>query len=112
MEGNDDQARALVAEAEAALDQIERLEGPASVAAGRAVEALVDLYGEVLGRVLDHVTHTPGSELYPAIVRDEAIGHVLIAHGLLPTPPEFVQEPEVQTTPVTLLGRKPAAQTP
>lgn len=55
-----------------------------------AVQALVDLYGEALARIM-HTLATTGGGMTPrlleALASDEVIGHLLIVHDLHPTDP-------------------------
>lgn len=65
---------------ETLLDDLERLADPAARAtATELVQALLDMYGEGLRRIAEHVDMRE-----PA--RDELVGHLLFLHGLHPVP--------------------------
>jgi hypothetical protein len=116
----DDEARVLVGRVEGLLGALEQLPEPARATAAEAVEALVDLYGTVLERVVVAVTHVPPSDLLASLVRDEVIGHVLMAHELVPAPPELLHPAPAPAhaagdldrgVPVAFRGRRPSAVT-
>lgn len=67
---DDRQARELVARIEALLDDVHDVE---------LVQALVDLYGEGLRRIVAHDDLT-------ALTGDEVVSHLLLLHGLHPVP--------------------------
>jgi Fe-S cluster biogenesis protein NfuA len=71
---DDGQARELVARIEALLEQVHDVE---------LVQALVDLYGEGLRRI---VQHDPG--VATALAGDELVSHLLLLHDLHPEPLE------------------------
>jgi Fe-S cluster biogenesis protein NfuA len=71
---DDHQARELVARIEALLDDVRDVE---------LVQALVDLYGEGLARI---VAHDPSS--IAGLAGDELVSHLLLMHGLHPVPLE------------------------
>ncbi len=104
-------ARALVVRAEAQLDAVDELDGEPGETATAAVEALVDLYGAVLERVLNLATQASDAGLFGALAQDELVGHVLMAHGLLPAPPEAMGAPEPAGAPGPTAGR-PAGPAP
>ncbi|MFJ7903690.1 NifU family protein [Streptomyces sp. NPDC096198] len=66
------------------LEQVQGAPGPMTGAAIEAVQALTEVYGEALARVLD------GAEgpLLERMAGDELIGHLLVLHGIHPEPPE------------------------
>jgi Fe-S cluster biogenesis protein NfuA/nitrite reductase/ring-hydroxylating ferredoxin subunit len=69
------------------LDEIESLPDPAArdVATG-GVQALLELYGEGLGRIVEVVAeHAEAPELARAFAEDELISHLLLLHGLHPS---------------------------
>lgn len=85
----DRQARDLVAGVDAALERIEAMAGAAArETALAAVRALLDLYGEGVARIVEHVVDqcdVPTEErLATAFVHDELVSHLLILHGLHP----------------------------
>jgi Fe-S cluster biogenesis protein NfuA len=71
---NDHQARELVARIDVLLDDVHDVE---------LVQALVDLYGEGLARI---VAHDP--ECVAGLAEDELVSHLLLLHGLHPLPLE------------------------
>jgi Fe-S cluster biogenesis protein NfuA/nitrite reductase/ring-hydroxylating ferredoxin subunit len=75
---DDRQARECVARIEALLEEVEGL--PAAV---ELVQALLDLYGEGLGRI---VASDPA--LVARLDGDEVVTHLLLLHGLHPVPLE------------------------
>ncbi|MET8679000.1 NifU family protein [Streptomyces sp. NPDC004647] len=105
MPWEDAQAREQVARAEELLSGLEKL--PDSAAAARAletVEALVDLYGDCLARIMGHLADeaddgaqgdgAPGDGAAGdggaarRIADDELVGHLLLVHDLHPDPVE------------------------
>jgi Fe-S cluster biogenesis protein NfuA len=100
MPWEDAQAREQVARAEELLSGLEKL--PDSAAAARAletVEALVDLYGDCLARIMGHLAEAaddgaPGGgaagdgSAARRIADDELVGHLLLVHDLHPDPVE------------------------
>jgi hypothetical protein len=74
-----------VARTEELLSGLDRLpDGRAAALATETVEALVGLYGEALARITDRLT---GAAL-AGLADDDLVGHLLLAHGLHPDPPE------------------------
>jgi Fe-S cluster biogenesis protein NfuA len=71
---DDLQARELVARIDVLLEQVQDVE---------LVQALVDLYGEGLARI---VAHDP--EGVAGVASDELVSHLLLMHGLHPIPLE------------------------
>jgi Fe-S cluster biogenesis protein NfuA len=71
---DDRQARELVARIDVLLDDVHDVE---------LVQALVDLYGEGLARI---VAHDP--ECVAGVAEDELVAHLLMLHGLHPVPLE------------------------
>ena len=71
---HDLQARELVARIDVLLEQVHDVE---------LVQALVDLYGEGLARI---VAHDP--ECIAGMAGDEVVSHLLLLHGLHPVPLE------------------------
>ncbi|MGH3101956.1 MAG: NifU family protein, partial [Thermoleophilia bacterium] len=71
---DDRQARELVARIDVLLDEVRDVE---------LVQALVDLYGEGLARI---VAHDP--ECVAGLADDELVSHLLLLHGLHPRPLE------------------------
>jgi Fe-S cluster biogenesis protein NfuA/nitrite reductase/ring-hydroxylating ferredoxin subunit len=71
---------------------LERLDGlPDSAAretATDAVQALLDLYGEGLGRIVDVVAAHDDGTMARELGDDDLVAHLLLLHGLHPTPVE------------------------
>ncbi len=77
--------RELVAEVEQLLEEIETLDDP--VARGKAtgvVQALLELYGAGLERIVEEVAARDDGELAAALADDELVSHLLLLHGLHP----------------------------
>jgi hypothetical protein len=73
-------AREHVSEVELQLAQLESLADPAAKeAAFQAVQALMDLYGAGLARILDLAP-----DIAPKLTEDELVAHLLLLHGLHP----------------------------
>jgi Fe-S cluster biogenesis protein NfuA/nitrite reductase/ring-hydroxylating ferredoxin subunit len=78
---DDAQARDRVARIDQLLGDVEELPDPARALATELVQALLELYGEGLARV---VAHLDGSA--SALAADEVVSHLLLLHGLHPVP--------------------------
>jgi Fe-S cluster biogenesis protein NfuA len=76
------------AQVEALLERIDTLEEPARTTATELVQALVELYGEGLAHVVDHVAAHDDGTLAQAFAGDELLAHLLLLHGLHPVPLE------------------------
>ncbi|HEV3070628.1 MAG TPA: NifU family protein [Solirubrobacteraceae bacterium] len=84
-----DTARALIARVEDLLEQLEGLTDPvARATATEAMQALLGLYGEGLGRIVDTVAARDDGTLAEALAGDELVAHLLLLHGLHPMPVE------------------------
>lgn len=84
-----DTARAQVAQVEGLLEQLEALpDRSARETATRVVQALLDLYGEGLGRIVDVLAERDDGTLAEALADDELVAHLLLLHGLHPVPVE------------------------
>jgi Fe-S cluster biogenesis protein NfuA len=68
------------------LERLEHLPGPATDVAMEAIEALTEVYGTALARVV--ALAAAGAADLRAMVDDEVVGHLLLLHGLHPDPPE------------------------
>jgi Fe-S cluster biogenesis protein NfuA/nitrite reductase/ring-hydroxylating ferredoxin subunit len=79
-----------VARVEGLLEELEGLPDlGARQTATAVVEALLDLYGEGLERVVDVVAeHDSDGTMAGALSRDELVSHLLLLHGLHPVPVE------------------------
>jgi Fe-S cluster biogenesis protein NfuA len=72
---------------EAALQEVEAHGDPAATDRTREiVQVILDLHGEGLGRILDHLEAAgeAGPAVLDACVRDAAVGSLLLLHGLHP----------------------------
>ncbi len=81
----DDEVRRRVARVDSLLEQIEALADPgARSIIAETVQALLELYGEGLARMLDSVARLGREELLEAFAADELVSHLLLLHGLHP----------------------------
>jgi Fe-S cluster biogenesis protein NfuA len=81
---NDLEARDRVGQVEALLEAVEGLPDPAArETAMDLVQALLDVYGEALARIV-----AAGDGLVEELAHDELISHLLLLHGLHPVPLE------------------------
>ena len=87
---DDAAARERVARVDALLEDLEGAIGAVPVdTAVELVQALVDLYGEGLARVVAHVAPADADgALARAFAGDELVSHLLLLHGLHPVPLE------------------------
>jgi Fe-S cluster biogenesis protein NfuA len=86
---DDREVCARVARVEALLEKIESLRDPdARSAATEALQALLELYGEGLGRMMASAARLGGDALREAFAADELVSHLLLVHGLHPIPVE------------------------
>jgi Fe-S cluster biogenesis protein NfuA len=71
------------------LDELDSVpDGPARTTATALVQALLDVYGEGLARLVGHVAEHDDGTLAEALARDEHVAPLLILHGLHPVPLE------------------------
>lgn len=76
-----------MARVEGLLDQVDALTDPAAKeVAGELVQALLDLYGEGLGRVMHAVGAAEADLVRDVLVEDELVSHLLFLHDLHPVP--------------------------
>ena len=76
-----------VARVESLLDELETVaDGPARDTATALVQALLDLYGEGLARIVDRVAERDDGTLAEALGGDELVAPLLMLHGLHPVP--------------------------
>jgi Fe-S cluster biogenesis protein NfuA len=74
---------------EALLEQLDGVaDGPARDTATALVQALIELYGEGLARVVGHVAERDDGMLAEALAGDELVAPLLMLHGLHPVPLE------------------------
>jgi Fe-S cluster biogenesis protein NfuA/nitrite reductase/ring-hydroxylating ferredoxin subunit len=87
---DDREALERVAQVEGLLEELETLADPvARDKATALVEAVVALYGEGMGRIVEAVSARDGDgELAAALAGDELVAHLLLLHGLHPVPVE------------------------
>jgi Fe-S cluster biogenesis protein NfuA len=77
------------ARVEALLDELDAVaDGQARETATALVQALLDLYGEGLARVVAHVAERDDGTLAEALAGDELVASLLMLHGLHPVPLE------------------------
>lgn len=82
---DDGRVRELVAKVENLLAEVETLAQPGARAkAVEAIEALVELYGEGLARVMAHAGRTEGPAFTRTLAHDELLSHLLLLHDLHP----------------------------
>ncbi len=82
---DDREAREGAARVEALLAGLDEVADEAARdQAMAAVQALVELYGEGLTRIVEHA----GPELHDRLASDELVGHLLLVHDLHPAPLE------------------------
>jgi Fe-S cluster biogenesis protein NfuA/nitrite reductase/ring-hydroxylating ferredoxin subunit len=77
--------RELVADVERLLEELDTLPDPfARQTATELIQALVELYGVGLGRIVETIATRDDGELARALSEDELIAHLLLLHGLHP----------------------------
>ncbi len=92
-DGGAAEARGRVRRVERALEAIDGMPASQRERALEALQAVLELYGGCLERVLERL-EAPDSTVRPAdLARDELIGHLLMIHGLHPL--GFVDPAEV-----------------
>ncbi len=85
MRMDDQEVRERVGRVETLLEAIEALQDPrAQATAAEAVQALLELYGEGLVRMMQIVGELSGAQIVDAFAADELIAHLLLLHGLHP----------------------------
>lgn len=89
-EALDDQtALDRVARVETLLERVETLADPAGrETAGELVQALVELYGEGLARIMARAAGEDANDVPVALAEDELVAHLLLMHDLHPVPVE------------------------
>jgi Fe-S cluster biogenesis protein NfuA/nitrite reductase/ring-hydroxylating ferredoxin subunit len=84
-----DAAEDRLARVETLLERLEALPDPgARETATEAVQALLDLYGEGLDRVVQVIAERDDGTLAAALADDQLVAHLLLVHGLHPVPVE------------------------
>src|SRR5688572_30758412 len=82
---DDQELRERVGRIETLLEEIESFEDPeARAKTAEMVQALLELYGEGLGRIVESVGRLGGEDLKDELLGDELITHLLLLHGLHP----------------------------
>lgn len=81
---SDAEVRERVTRLDDLLEQLERVPGPMTDVAMEAIEALTEVYGTALARVVAAVDEGTLRRL----ADDEVVGHLLLLHELHPDPPE------------------------
>ncbi len=85
----DAQGQDHVARVEGLLEQLDGLgDSPARETATQLVQALLDLYGEGLSRIVAEIAERDDGELADVLGGDELVSHLLLLHGLHPVPLE------------------------
>jgi Fe-S cluster biogenesis protein NfuA len=78
-----------IAKVEGLLGELEALpDTRARETATELAQALLDLYGEGLGRIVDVLAPRDDGTLAEALADDELVAHLLLLHGLHPVPVE------------------------
>lgn len=81
---DDESVRQQVGRVEELLGELEAQQGsPGGVAGMAAVQALVDVYGEALARIVERI-ESKDPELVVGMTDDELISHLLLVHELHP----------------------------
>jgi Fe-S cluster biogenesis protein NfuA/nitrite reductase/ring-hydroxylating ferredoxin subunit len=80
---DDREARERVERVEGLLDEIDALDPAARATALAAVQALLDLYGEGLARIVDRVGAVDGG-IAASLADDELVAHLMMLHDLHP----------------------------
>jgi Fe-S cluster biogenesis protein NfuA/nitrite reductase/ring-hydroxylating ferredoxin subunit len=79
--------RELVADVERLLEEVDALaDAPGRQMATDVVQALLELYGAGLERIVDEIAVRDDGELAQALAEDELVAHLLLLHGLHPVP--------------------------
>lgn len=82
---DDQQALGRIARVETLLDEVESLADPrAQAKATEMVQALLELYGEGLARVMAHAKEGGAQALPETLAADELVSHLLLLHDLHP----------------------------
>ncbi len=85
--GSDDVAHERVTRVEALLEAVEGLsDDTARAIATDVAQAMLDMYGEGLGRIVDVLAEHDDGTLARELGDDELVSHLLLLHGLHPVP--------------------------
>ncbi|MEA2215281.1 MAG: hypothetical protein QOK19_842 [Solirubrobacteraceae bacterium] len=83
----DEVARERVARVESLLEALDRLsDGAARSTATEVVQALLEMYGEGLSRIVEVLAAHDDGTLAQELAEDDLVAHVLLLHGLHPVP--------------------------
>lgn len=86
---DDQEAHERVARVETLLDEVEALPDPHSRnKATEMVQALLDMYGEGLARMMEHARDAGAEPFTDTLAGDELVSHLLLLHDLHPVPVE------------------------
>jgi Fe-S cluster biogenesis protein NfuA/nitrite reductase/ring-hydroxylating ferredoxin subunit len=86
---DDTQARERVGRVETLLEELDNLPDPGPrERALEVIEALLDLYGEGLSRIVARIAARDDGELAGALAADELVSHLMLLHDLHPVPLE------------------------
>lgn len=81
----DTEVQDRVARVETLLEDLESLkDASARAMAVQTVQALLDLYGEGIARMMECVARLGGEQALEAVADDELVSHLLLLHGLHP----------------------------
>ncbi len=82
-----DEPGALVADVERLLEEVDGLPDPiARQKATEVVQALLELYGAGLERIVQEIAARDDGQLAQVLAEDELVAHLLLLHGLHPVP--------------------------
>lgn len=90
-------ARERVCRVEEALETVEGMPALQQEQALDAIQALLELYGVALERIMKHLDREDSTVSPAVLAHDELIGHLLMVHGLHPL--GFREAQEVPGTP-------------
>jgi Fe-S cluster biogenesis protein NfuA len=76
-----------VARVEALLEELDAVDdAPARDTGTALVQALLELYGDGLARIVEHIAQRDDGAIAEALADDELVAHLLMLHGLHPVP--------------------------
>lgn len=83
---SDEEVQERISRLDSLLERLEQAAGPTADTAVQALQALTEVYGTALGRVLALAAGTP--RVMSSLLDDELLHHLLILHGIHPQPVE------------------------
>lgn len=83
----DAEVRERVGRIDVLLEEMGSLPEPARSTTEELARALVELYGEGLARIVDHLASVDGGQAHRGLDHDELVSHLLLLHGLHPLDP-------------------------